>query len=415
VKRKLNEDGEGAKGKGYAAFQKVLAGWFTKKDIGALQAAALAAGRLVADGVVTLEYAREKLQQGADVRGYHNRYKPSEIADCIESSLKSGQYSQTAANDNNKPGSEDDSIDAETLLGMHFEPLSYVIPGYVVEGLTVLGGKPKLGKSWLAYDMGIAVATGGKAMNAVDCEQGDAIYLALEDNHRRVKDRISTLCPPMAKRRSISLKRLTIRTIAPRIDDGLLGELDKWRVGCENPRLIIIDVYMKVRPPRQRGEDVYAADYAAVLPLQKYASEHRLAVLLVTHTRKAEAEDPLESISGTNGVTGAADAVLVLTRGKSGATLYGRGRDIEEIETAITFEAGRWTVLGDADEVRKSDERRKIIAVLKETGELAPKAIAEQAGLKASNVRNLLRKMVASGDIGQPRVGFYSVPYQQAA
>jgi RecA-family ATPase len=260
--------------------------------------------------------------------------------------------------------------------------------------------------------MGIAVATGGKAMNAVDCEPGDALYLALEDNHRRVKDRISALCPPFAKRRGISLARLTIRTVAPRIDDGLLGELEKWRLGCDKPRLIIIDVFLKVRPPRQRGEDVYAADYAAVLPLQKYASEHRLAVVLVTHTRKMEAEDPLESISGSNGVTGAADAVLVLARGKSGATLYGRGRDIEEIETAMSFEAGRWTVLGSADEVRKSDERRKIIAALKEaSGELTPKAIADQTGLKAANVRVLLRKMIASGDINQPRVGFYSVPY----
>jgi hypothetical protein len=71
-----------------------------------------------------------------------------------------------AANDNTK----DDTIDAETLLGMDFEPLEYVIPGYVVEGLTVLGGKPKLGKSWWAYDASIAVATGGKAMGSVDCE-----------------------------------------------------------------------------------------------------------------------------------------------------------------------------------------------------------------------------------------------------
>jgi RecA-family ATPase len=90
------------------------------------------------------------------------------------------------ANDNTK----DDTINAETLLGMDFAPLEYVIPGYVVEGLTLLGGKPKLGKSWWAYDASIAVATGGKAMGSVDCEQGDVLYLALEDNRRRVKDRL---------------------------------------------------------------------------------------------------------------------------------------------------------------------------------------------------------------------------------
>jgi hypothetical protein len=313
--------------------------------------------------------------------------------------------SRKAANDN------DDTIDAETLLGMEFAELSYVVPGYIVEGLTILGGKPKLGKSWLSLDIGIAVATGSKAMNTVECEKGDVLYLALEDNHRRMKDRILTLAPPFRKKHGIDLSRLKIRTVAPRIDDGLLDALDKWRASVTNPRLIIIDVYMKVRPPRKRSEDVYAADYAAVLPLQKYASEHRLAIVLVTHTRKMEAEDPLESISGTNGVTGAADAVLVLSRGSSGTTLYGRGRDIEEIETAMNFNAGKWSILGNADEVKKSDERRKIIGALRENGELSPQEIANHTGLKAANVRNLVRKMARDGDIDQPRVGYYSVPY----
>jgi hypothetical protein len=124
-----------------------------------------------------------------------------------------------------------------------------------------------------------------------------------------------------------------------------------------------------------------------------------------------KAEDPLESISGTNGVTGAADAVLVLNRDGKGTTLYGRGRDIEEIETAMLFDGGQWSVLGDADEVRKSDERRKIVAALKEAGdEQTPTGIAKLTGMKVENVRVLLRKMVASGDVMQPRVGFYTPP-----
>jgi RecA-family ATPase len=311
-----------------------------------------------------------------------------------------------AANDNTK----DDTINAETLLGMDFAPLEYVIPGYVVEGLTVLGGKPKLGKSWWAYDASIAVATGGKAMGSIDCEQGDVLYLALEDNRRRVKDRLLTLCPAR-KLLGINLDRLSVRTVAPRIDTGLLVELEKWRLSCENPRLVTIDVFLKIRPPRKKGEDAYAADYEAVTPLQRYASEHRLAVVVVTHTRKMEADDPLESISGTNGVTGAADAVLVLNRDAKGTTLYGRGRDIEEIETAMRFDGGRWSILGDADEIRKSDERRKIVAALKEAcDELTPMAIAKLTGMKVENIRVLLRKMFASGEVIQPRVGYYAAP-----
>jgi Xaa-Pro aminopeptidase len=155
-------------------------------------------------------------------------------------------------------------------------------------------------------------------------------------------------------------------------------------------------VFLKVRPPRKKGEDAYAADYDAVTPLQRYASEHRLAVVLVADTRKMEAEDPLEAISGTNGVTGAADAVLVLNRDAKGTTLYVRGRDIEEIETAMRFDGGRWSILGDADEVRKSDERRKIVAALKEAcDEMTPTAIAKLTGMKVENIRVLLRKMLA--------------------
>jgi RecA-family ATPase len=296
---------------------------------------------------------------------------------------------------------------------MYFPPLEYVIPGYVVEGLTVLAGKPKLGKSWWAYDASIAVATGGKAMGIVDCEQGDVLYLALEDNRRRVQSRLLTLCPEH-KVMKINLDRLTVRTVAPRIDTGLIAELDKWRLGCKRPRLTIIDVFLKVRPPRKKGEDPYSADYDAVTPLQRYASEHRLAIVLVTHTRKMLADDPLESVSGTNGVTGAADAVLVLNRDAKGTTLYGRGRDIEEIETAMKFDSGRWGILGDASEVRKSDERRKIIGALKEASdEQTPTDIAKLTGMKVQNVRVLIRKMVKDGEVSQPRVGFYTVPYSK--
>jgi AAA domain-containing protein len=382
-------------------------------SVGAATAAALDTGMLVAGCMLAYDKAKDNVLRGFEIRKVDEKWW-STVYEAFESGRSSlvtttelhERFFPVAANDNTK----DDSINAETLLGMDFAPLEYVIPGYVVEGLTVLAGKPKLGKSWWAYDASIAVATGGKAMGSVDCEQGDVLYLALEDNRRRVKDRLLTLCPAR-KVQNISLDRLSVRTIAPRIDTGLLAELDKWRLASAKPRLVIIDVFLKVRPPRKKSEDPYSADYDAVTPLQRYASEHRLAVVLVTHTRKMAADDPLEAVSGTNGVTGAADAVLVLNRDAKGTTLYGRGRDIEEIETAMRFDNGRWSILGDADEVRKSDERRKIVAALKEAGdEQTPAAIAKLAGMKPENVRVLIRKMVPIGEVLQPRVGYYTAP-----
>ena len=238
-----------------------------------------------------------------------------------------GRRAQQESNEN-KPGSADDgghharqsmddTISAEDLMHMEFPPVRFIVPGYIVEGLTVLGGKPKAGKSWLAYDICVAVAVGGMAMGAVECEQGDVLYLCLEDNRRRVKNRINVVRP--YSDRLGGLERLSIRTRAPRVGEGLYKEFEKWRTGTANPRLIVIDVWIKVRPPRQRGADLYAADYAAAEPLQQYAIEHGLGILILMHTRKMEASDPLESISGTNGITGAANSVLVLTRNAEGS------------------------------------------------------------------------------------------------
>ena len=301
------------------------------------------------------------------------------------------------------------AIDAETLLGMEFAPINYVIPGFVAEGLTLLGGRPKLGKSWLALDFGIAVASGGKSLG-VDCEQGDALYLALEDNQRRLQDRLRLVLP---KFRRPDMSRLTLQTEAPKIGGGLIEALNAWRLSVPDPRLIIVDTLAIVRPPKGRNQDSYAADYEALSPLQRFASEHRLAVVVVTHVRKAEAEDPLEMISGTNGLTGAADSIMILNRTADGPKLYGRGRDVEEIEKALKFDGGRWSVLGDVDEVKRSGERCKIMDTLAAaSGPMKPSEIADATGMKLTNVNYLLRKMVAAGEAEKEGYGAYVSPPQ---
>ena len=118
-----------------------------------------------------------------------------------------------AANDNKQQRKIYNTIDAEALLALEFEPIRYVVPGYVAEGLTLLGGRPKLGKSWLALDFGIAVATGGQSLG-VQCQAGDALYLALEDNQRRLQDRLRVVLPASGRP---DLSRLSLLTEAPKI------------------------------------------------------------------------------------------------------------------------------------------------------------------------------------------------------
>jgi hypothetical protein len=109
----------------------------------------------------------------------------------------------------------------------------------------------------------------------------------------------------------------------------------------------------------------------------------------------------LDTVSGSTGLTGAADSVLVLNRDSQGVVLYGRGRDIDEIEMALTFDktTGRWAVLGEASEVRKSEERMSITEALRKAGEMKISDLLDATDMERNNLNQLLHKMVRNGEI----------------
>ena len=251
---------------------------------------------------------------------------------------------------------------AASLRDKVFEPLKYIVPGYLVEGATIFAGAPKIGKSWLMLDVGLAVSRGGECLGGIKCEEGDVLYLAYEDNERRLQSRTTKLIG-YAKEWP---ERFDYATEWPRAHAGGLEHIRNWIASKNKPRLIVIDVLARFRSPRQRHQDPYEADYAAISELQTITSKTGIAIVIVHHARKSPAEvDPFERISGTTGQTGGADTGLVLDRDGQGVTLYGRGRDIEEFEVAAEFvDRCRWRVLGPAADVRRSDERGAILSFL---------------------------------------------------
>jgi hypothetical protein len=295
---------------------------------------------------------------------------------------------------------------AADLAAQEFPPVAYVIPGYLAEGLTVIAGRPKTGKSWMALGWGVAVAAGGVAFGSIEVEGGDVLFLALEDNPRRLKQRLEQMLPDAVKP-----ARLHLATHCPRLGAGGIEAITAWCKGVDRPRLVVVDVFGKIRPDRREKEALYEADYRAIEPLKTLADELKLAVLVIHHTNKRdEPYDPFDAVSGTTGLTGAADTVLVLSRSSRGTTLYGRGRDIEEIETALSFDkvTGTWSALGHAAEVHRSDERSKLLAALRNSvAPLGPRELASITGLKDVNVRKLLGKMVANGEVEKAGYGCY--------
>ena len=312
------------------------------------------------------------------------------------------------------PPTKPNPFTAATLQDQVFPPLRFVVPGYIVEGLTLLAGTPKLGKSWLVLDIALAKATGGYCLGSVATPQAeDVLYLALEDGPRRLQDRMHRLTLMGEKWPA----RLTFATEWPRMDQGGLDHIRDWARSVPSPRLVVIDVLQAFRPPMMPKSNPYAADYEALRGIQRLATELNIAVVVVHHVRKSSDQvDPFEKISGTMGLSGAADTALILDRNGQGVTIYGRGRDIPEIETAVRFnrDACRWIAEGPASEVRTSDERKVILDMLKVTDEPAtPVTIADATRMPRPNVKMLLHKMAVAGEVTKLKRGLYIHPQRE--
>lgn len=298
---------------------------------------------------------------------------------------------------------------AAELVGTQFHPPQWAIPDLLPEGLTILGGRPKLGKSWLALGLTVDVTSGQRALRAFPTVPGSTLYMALEDGPRRIQERLLLVLGEMS-----ASPHMHVVTEWPRMDEGGLDALEAWLDATPACRLVVIDTYKKVKSRQDSGrKQLYDIDYESMEPLAVLARAKRVAVVVVFHTRKAESADPLELISGTLGLSGAADAVMVLRRerGQADASLFVTGRDVEERDLALRWnhdDVFGWEYLGSAEQFRLSRERQRILDVLAQMPGVKPMDIAGAAGMAAGNVRYLLFRMVRDGQVRMRDGAYYT-------
>jgi hypothetical protein len=331
-------------------------------------------------------------------------------------------------------------ISASELLMRVIPPTRWVIDGLIPEGVTIMAGKPKVGKSWMGLDIGLGVATPCPVLGMAEApEAGDVLYLALEDNERRLQSRMWKILgngpvPPVTDAEPDMFAvdtppipaRLTLATSWPRIDqqdeNGRTGldHIRAWAESVPDARLVLIDTLAKVRPTPRRDQGVYAADYDAIVPLQQLASELRIAIILVTHLRKMASDDPNDEVSGSLGLTGAADGTLVLRRqrGRADAELHITGRDVEERQLALTFDPARarWSIVGDAESFRRTREESEIIAALRSIGHPAkPAQVAELIDASRETVRKRMSRMASRGVLTVRDGAYWPAPGQEGS
>ncbi|MGH2720873.1 MAG: AAA family ATPase, partial [Actinomycetota bacterium] len=302
---------------------------------------------------------------------------------------------------------------AAELLQMEMSDPHMVVDEIVPEGLTMLAGKPKIGKSFMALSVAIAVSSGGVALNRMRIrESGGALYLALEDNPRRLKRRLVQLLQSEPPPRGLRLEWEW-----PKLQEGGLDRLRLWVEQHPRTKLIVVDTLQKVRAGPKTNGSLYAEDYEALGALKALADRYEIAVVVLHHLSKREGGDALDQVLGTTGMTGVPDTILTLKRERNrpNGVLYVTGRDVDEVEWAMRFDplSGMWSVIGDAEELRRSEERDDVMALLRTAGEtMSPKEIAEALDRNQGSTKVLLHRMTKAGEVVKLGYGKYGLAEQ---
>ena len=239
-----------------------------------------------------------------------------------------------------------ETVDAETLQATPMNKTMFIVQDLISQGVNVLSGASKIGKSWLMLWLSLQVAQ-GKPVWDLPTLQCDVLYLCLEDTTRRIKDRLYQLTDDAPD-------NLHFAVACGLIGSGLEGQITDFLKENPNTKLVIIDTLQKVRDSKSSSgkNGMYASDYDDIASIKQIADQYGIAILLVHHLRKMQdVSDPFNEVTGSTGIIGAADTNFVLKRKRSNtdAVLYVSGRDVEYQEMTLRFRDLVWELVERKD------------------------------------------------------------------
>lgn len=251
------------------------------------------------------------------------------------------------------------SIAASDLQTAKIDPPEWLIPDVLPQGLAILCASSKVGKSWMAMQMCLAISRGKEFLDYASNQAG-CLYLALEDGIFRLKDRLNKV---LDGGKAPSNFYLSIK--ANGLDGGLIKQLDEEFEEHPDIKLIIIDTLQKVRGSAKKDEIAYATDYRELGALKEYADNKRICIFLIHHLRKmADENDVFNMISGSNGIMGVCDTIFIIYKKKrqdENAVLFMTGRDNRQQDVVVHFDETkyRWEMVGTAEEEERKRKKRE--------------------------------------------------------
>jgi AAA domain-containing protein/bifunctional DNA primase/polymerase-like protein len=299
------------------------------------------------------------------------------------------------------------------LLARDLPDLPFAVPGIIPDGLFLLAGAPKTGKSLMCLGMALGIAQGGYALGTVKVEQRPVIYYVLEDGERLFRKRALRMldqigCPD----------NFYYRDEFPRLDQGALEQIGADMRAVPNA-VLFVDTFQRIRPRGSQGLDAYQNDANGLEPLAKWVIANGATCVLVHHTTKQQAGDFLVDVSGSFGLSGTAGAIGVLKRTRQERELRlllsGRAYD-EDQELLIEYDPAtqQHTLLGNAEDVGASHIERLIIESLRFNQEPMPprELLAANPDVSIDGIKKALARLLASGRVLQTKHGYYTLADQ---
>lgn len=232
-------------------------------------------------------------------------------------------------------------ISSVTIMNTPMKKQRFIVDDMIYPGLHILSGDPKIGKSWLMMDMCLSIAKGEKFLGR-RTEKGHVVYMALEDTFVSLQSRMYELTDEPSD-------NLQYLLLSNSIGNGLEEDLQECKKLFPDLKLVVIDTLQKVR---ETVDMKYGTDYKELSLLKSIADQLEIAIILVHHNRKTHDVNPNNMISGTNGIAGCADGLLVFTRNGNQSKLNISGRGAPSMELNLSREKAKWKLLDAVPEYK---------------------------------------------------------------
>jgi len=297
-------------------------------------------------------------------------------------------------------------VSLKELKMKEFAPINWVVKGMLPAGLIIVGGRPKVGKSFFCLDLVDAVATGSKCFGNMETSQGTAIYVSLEDGERRVNKRLNELSM------NGNEKSFMLDTCLP-VNGGLRRIIRKLKQKHDDLSLIVIDTMTHVILPPSKGTDNYNYYSMTLTSLQHLAAELNITLILMHHLKKGVEGNVFDRFLGSVGFQGAADTMLIIerkvTEEKGFFTVS--SRDMGDNIFEMSFEEMKWTYVGEAVLACDNANYITIAEAIKKAPEscLRAKDIIEKTGMIEGTVKTSLKRMLENGLLTKMGRGQYSL------